>query len=345
MGMVGICITLKVPISMQKLLITGGAGFIGAHCIQLFLAKYPNYYIVNLDKLTYSARRSFALEEKPNYYFVEGDIANFLLVEALFQKFNFDGVIHFAAESHVDRSILDPFLFIKTNIEGTGVLLHAAYNHWFKGPNQSQNPNHQFVYVSTDEVYGSLDAHNKPFTESAMLAPSNPYSASKAAAECLVKSYNHTYGLRTVITRSTNNYGRYQHPEKLIPMVLKNALQKQSIPLHGDGSSIRDWLHVEDHCRAIDCLFHKGQSGQSYNIGGHEEQTNLQIASMICQILDQLKPLYGKSYTSLIYFTSERIGQDRRYALDARKIKETLGWKPTIQLQVGIQDLIRDCIQ
>lgn len=330
---------------MQKLLITGGAGFIGAHCIQFFLKHYPNYYIVNLDKLTYAARRSFALQEKPNYYFVEGDITNVVLVSELFQKFNFDGVIHLAAESHVDRSIVDPLLFIKTNVEGTGVLLHAAYSHWFKAPSQPRNPNHRFVYISTDEVYGALAMHNRPCTEAAMLAPSNPYSASKAAAECLVKGYTHTYGLYTVIARSTNNYGRYQYPEKLIPMVLENALREQFIALHGDGSSIRDWMHVEDHCRAIDCLFHKGQSGQSYNIGANEERTNFEIAWMICQILDRLKPLCDKSYTSFIRFTAERVGQDRRYALDCTKIKKTLGWTPSVGLQEGIQCLVRSHIQ
>lgn len=325
---------------MQKLLITGGAGFIGSHCIELFLKKYPDYYLVNLDKLTYASRLSFALQEKPNYYFVEGDITDFLFVSALFQKFNFDGVIHLAAESHVDRSVLDPLLFIKTNVEGTGVLLHAAYGHWFKAPNQPRNPNHRFLYVSTDEVYGALGDHNKPFTEAAVLAPGNPYSASKAAGECLVNAYAHTYGLHTVVTRSTNNYGMHQYPEKLIPMVLKNALEEKAIPLHGDGSSVRDWLHVEDHCRAIDCIFHKSQSGQSYNIGANEERTNLEITSMICQILDRLKPLSGRSYTSLIRFTPERIGQDKRYALDCTKIKETLGWAPSITLQEGIQHLV-----
>ncbi|WP_342265390.1 dTDP-glucose 4,6-dehydratase [Cardinium endosymbiont of Philonthus spinipes] len=326
---------------MQKLLVTGGAGFIGSHCIELLLKKYPDYYIVNLDKLTYAARLSFALQERPNYYFVEGDVANFVLVGELFQTFNFDGVIHLAAESHVDRSIVDPLLFIKTNVEGTGVLLHAAYNHWFKAPGQPRHAHHRFLYVSTDEVYGALDGRSKPFTETAPLAPTNPYSASKAAGECLVKGYAHTYGLHTVTTRSTNNYGRYQYPEKLIPMVVKNALQEQSIALHGDGSSIRDWLHVEDHSRAIDCVFHKGQSGQSYNIGANEERTNLEIALMICQILDRVKPLSGKSYTSLIGFTAQRAGQDRRYALDCTKIKATLGWVPSIRLQEGIEALVR----
>ncbi|WP_419241291.1 dTDP-glucose 4,6-dehydratase [Cardinium endosymbiont of Nabis limbatus] len=330
---------------MRNLLVTGGAGFIGAHCIKLFLKKYPDYYIVNLDKLTYAARISFALQERPNYYFVEGDITNFALVLSLFQKFNFDAVIHFAAESHVDRSIIDPHLFIKTNIEGTGLLLHAAYSHWFKGPSQPRKLNHRFVYVSTDEVYGALDDHNKPFTESDPLAPTNPYSASKAAGECLVRCYTHTYGLDTVITRSTNNYGRHQYPEKLMPMVLENALQQKPIPLHGDGSSIRDWLHVEDHCRAIDCIFHKGESGASYNIGANQERTNLEIASMICEILDRLKLLSGKSYTSFIHFIAERIGQDRRYALDCTRVKETLGWQPSIPLQAGIEHLVRSRIE
>lgn len=329
---------------MQKLLITGGAGFIGSHCIQFFLKKYPHYYIVNLDKLTYAARISFALQAQPNYYFVAGDITNFLLVSELFQKFNFDGVIHLAAESHVDRSIVDPLLFVKTNLEGTGVLLHAAYRHWFQAPGQPRHPNHRFVYISTDEVYGALDMHHKPFTETDTLAPSNPYSASKAAGECLVQGYAHTYGLNTVITRATNNYGQHQYPEKLIPMVLENALQRQSIALHGDGSSIRDWLHVEDHCRAIDCVLHQGKSGQIYNIGANEARTNLEITSMICHMLDDLKPLSGQSYTSLIRFTVDRIGQDRRYALDCTKIQETLDWAPSITLQEGMERLVRSQI-
>ncbi|AXI24328.1 6-dehydratase [Cardinium endosymbiont of Sogatella furcifera] len=326
---------------MQKLLITGGAGFIGSHCIQFFLKKYPHYYIVNLDKLTYAARISFALQERPNYHFVPGDVTNFWLVSELFQKFNFDGVIHFAAESHVDRSIVDPLLFMKTNVEGTGNLLHAAYRHWFQAPGQPQYPNHRFIYISTDEVYGALDADHRPYIETDTLAPSNPYSASKAAGECIVQGYAHTYGLYTVITRSTNNYGPHQYPEKLIPMVLENALQGQSIALHGDGSSIRDWLHVEDHCRAIDCVLHKGQSGQVYNIGANEARTNLEITSMICHMLDDLKPLSDRSYTSLIRFIADRIGQDRRYALDCTKIQETLGWAPCITLQEGLEQLVR----
>ncbi|WP_243017874.1 MULTISPECIES: dTDP-glucose 4,6-dehydratase [Candidatus Cardinium] len=326
---------------MQKLLITGGAGFIGSHCIEWFLKKHPNYYIVNLDKLTYAARLSFARQQRLNYYFVEGDVTNFLLVSELFQKFNFDRVIHLAAESHVDRSILDPLLFIKSNVEGTATLLHIAYKHWFKGPNQPLHPNHLFLYISTDEVYGALDDNAQPFTEATTLAPNNPYSASKAAAECLVRSYTHTYGLHTIITRSTNNYGPYQDTEKLMPMVLKNALQGKPVSLHGDGRSIRDWLHVEDHCRAIDAVLHSGQSGQYYNIGANQERTNLEIASMICQILDRLKPLRESSYTSLIGFTTERAGQDRRYGLDCTKIKAKLGWTPSIGLEEGIEALVR----
>lgn len=331
---------------MQKLLVTGGAGFIGSHYIQLLLKQYPNYYyIVNLDKLTYAANASFALQEKPNYYFVEGDITNTLLVSTLFQQFNFDGVIHFAAESHVDRSVMDPLLFIKTNVEGTGVLLHAAYRYWFKAANRPRKMHHRFLYISTDEVYGALQDHSAPFTEAAALAPSNPYSASKAAGECLVKSYMHTYGLNAVITRSTNNYGVWQHSEKLIPMVLTNALQRKSILLHGDGNSIRDWLHVEDHCRAIDCVFHRGEGGQYYNIGANTERTNFEIVWMICQVLDRLKPIREGSYTSFIDFTAERVGQDRRYALDCTKIQATLGWQPLITLQEGVESLVRSQLE
>lgn len=329
---------------MQKLLITGGAGFIGSHCIEWFLKQYPNYHIVNLDKLTYAARIDFARQERRNYYFVEGDVADLPLVTALFARFKFDGVIHLAAESHVDRSVVDPLLFIKANVEATGVLLQAAYNHWFEAPHKPRHTNHRFLYASTDEVYGALHDDNQPFVETDLLAPSNPYSATKAAAECLVQGYTHTYGLNTIITRSTNNYGSNQYPEKLIPMIVTKALQKQPIGLHGDGKSIRDWLHVEDHCRAIDCLFHKGKNSEVYNIGANQEKTNLDIAWMIGKILDRLHPTQGQSYTSLIRFTPERIGQDRRYALNWTKIKHSLKWWPSIALDEGIERLVGDYI-
>lgn len=327
---------------MQKLLVTGGAGFIGSHLIHLFLRQYPHYFIVNLDKLTYAANRCFLkkLKDNQNYHFVEGDITDFSLVSRLFEQFGFDGVIHLAAESHVDRAIRDPLLFIKTNIEGTGVLLHAAYLHWLHKSDHREPACKRFLYVSTDEVYGSLDNNTIQFTEYSPINPKNPYSSSKAAGECLVYSYIHTYKLNAIITRSTNNYGPRQHSEKLIPMVLKHALEKTPILLHGNGSSIRDWLHVADHCRAIDCIFHNGQNGTCYNIGANEERTNLEIASMICTILDDLKPLANKTYSSFISFIAERAGQDRRYALDCIKLRETLGWQPSITLQQGIEHLI-----
>lgn len=326
---------------MQKLLVTGGAGFIGSHLIHFLLKKYPQYFIVNLDKLTYAVDKCFlqVLSHNQNYHFVEGDVIDFALVSKLFEVFNFDGVIHLAAESHVDRSISDPLLFVKTNIEGTGVLLHAAYLHWINKPEQIDPVFKRFLYVSTDEVYGSLDVKVMPLTEDAQLNPRNPYSSSKAAGECLVNAYMNTYKLNAVITRATNNYGPRQHPEKLIPMVLKHALEQKPILLHGNGSSIRDWLHVEDHCSALDCIFHNGQSG-CYNIGANEERTNLEMASMICNILDDVKPLKEKKYESFISFITERVGQDRRYALDATKLRKTLGWHPSITLQQGIKQLI-----
>ncbi|WP_339044603.1 dTDP-glucose 4,6-dehydratase [Cardinium endosymbiont of Tipula unca] len=327
---------------MQKLLVTGGAGFIGSHLIHLFLKQHPQYFIVNLDKLTYAANRYFLqeLNNNPNHHFVEGDVTDFSLVSKLFEEFEFDGVIHLAAESHVDRSISDPLLFVKTNIEGTGVLLHAAYLHWLNKSDQATPAFKRFLYISTDEVCGPLDNDTVLFTEHSPINPKNPYSSSKAAGECLVHSYIHTYKLNAIITRSTNNYGPRQHPEKLIPMVLKHALEQRPILLHGDGSSIRDWLHVEDHCRAIDCIFHNGQHGACYNIGANEERTNLEIASMICTILDSLQPLKKHTYNAFISFIAERLGQDRRYGLNYTKLRETLGWKPSITLQKGIEHLV-----
>ena len=329
---------------MRKILLTGGAGFIGSYCLEMLLQRYPDYYVVNIDKLTY-ASDLFRLKKHiktPNYHFVPGDITDVLLVDHLFNQFQFDAVIHIAAESHVDRSIIDPSLFVKNNIEGTHVLLHTAYTHWFEGPKQVRSNflNHRLLYISTDEVYGALSDAIDSFREDAPMAPTNPYSASKAAAECLVNAYRHTYGLDTVVTRSTNNYGIGQHPEKLIPMVVDRALKGQAIPLHGDGGMIRAWLHVTDHVRAIDLAFHQGKSGHTYNITAHDERTNLEVAHMICKLLDRMKPLTQKSYTALITFVADRPGQDRCYALDNTKISEELGWKPLISFQEGLEQLV-----
>ncbi|MBX9890577.1 MAG: dTDP-glucose 4,6-dehydratase [Amoebophilaceae bacterium] len=329
---------------MRKILLTGGAGFIGAYCLEMLLQKYPDYYVVNIDKLTYASDLSRLKKhiKNPNYHFVLGDITDVLLVAHLFNQFQFDAVIHIAAESHVDRSIIDPPLFVKTNIEGTNVLLHAAYTHWFEGPKQVRSNflHHRFLYISTDEVYGSLSDPIDAFREDAPMAPTNPYSGSKAAAECLVNAYLHSYGLDMVVTRSTNNYGIGQHSEKLIPMVVDRALKGQSIPLHGDGGMIREWLHVTDHVRAIDLVFHQGKSGHTYNIGSYDRRTNLAVAHMICKLLDRMKPLAEKSYTALITFVADRPSQDRRYALDNRKISEQLGWKPMISFQEGLEELV-----
>ncbi len=333
---------------MRKILITGGAGFIGTHCLQWLEKRYPHYFLVNLDNLTYAARPDAleSLHHNPNYCFVRGDISDSGLVKALFQRFHFDHVIHLAAESHVDRSIVDPLLFVQTNVTGTAVLLQAAYEYWFEAPNQPKSAfeAHRFLYVSTDEVYGALNDNHTLFVEPMPLVPNNPYSASKAGAECLVRSYGHTYGLNTVITRSTNNYGFGQYREKLIPMVLHCALADEPILLHGTGDSIRDWLHVSDHCSAMDLLLHKGQPGQCYNIGAGMERTNLSVAHAICTLLDAYKPLKNKSYTSLIEFCAERPGQDRRYALDTRKIRESVGWKPSIGFEEGIQQLVQGAV-
>lgn len=333
---------------MRKILITGGAGFIGTHCVQWFARRYPNYFLVNLDKITYAARPDAleSMQHNPNYCFVSGDICDSALVKTLFQRFNFDSVIHLAAETHVDRSIVDPLLFVQTNVTGTAVLLQAAYEHWFKGPNQPKSTfeTHRFLHVSTDEVYGALNDNHSLFVEHMPLAPNNPYSASKAGGECLVRSYGHTYGLNTVITRSTNNYGSGQHREKLISMVLHCALAAKPILLHGTGGSIRDWLHVEDHCSAMDILLHQGQPGQCYNIGARMERTNLSVAQTICTLLDACKPLKNKSYASLISFCAERLGQDRRYALDTSKITQSVGWKPSIGFETGLQQLVHQSV-
>lgn len=333
---------------MQSILITGGAGFIGAHFVELFSKQYPNYCIVNVDKLTYASHLAKIehLAHHSNYHFIQGDITNPHLLEALFKQFKFDGLIHMAAESHVDNSILDPNLFVQTNIQGTHVVLYAAYNHWFDAP-QKVKPayaNHRFLYVSTDEVYGALPVGGEPFLESSALNPSNPYSASKAAGECLVKAYRTSYGLQATITRSTNNYGPGQHKEKLIPMILSQALEEQPIYLHGDGRSMRDWLHVKDHCRALDLVFHKGLVGQDYNISADNGCTNLEVAYRICRYLDRFRPLAGKSYRGLITFVQDRVGQDKHYALNHDKIAQTLGWQPIIPFEQGLEALVLETI-
>ncbi|MEW5953094.1 MAG: dTDP-glucose 4,6-dehydratase [Bacillota bacterium] len=309
--------------NVKRILVAGGAGFIGSNFIRYMLNKYQNYRLINLDKLTYAGNLD-NLEDvasDPKYAFVRGDIAEGALVEQLFGE-GVDYIVNFAAESHVDRSIIEPDLFVRTNVVGTQVLLQAAYRHRIK----------KYVQISTDEVYGSLEETGL-FTEDSPLLPNSPYSASKAGADLLVRAYHMTYGVPVNITRCSNNYGPYQHPEKLIPLFVANALEDKELPLYGDGRNVRDWLHVLDHCRAIDLVMHRGKNGEIYNVGGNNEQSNLEITRLILGIL-------GKP-ESIIKFVADRPGHDRRYAVDAGKIQGDLGWQPGYDFVRGIKETVR----
>jgi dTDP-glucose 4,6-dehydratase len=323
----------------KTILITGGAGFIGSNFVSYFLKKYPKYRIVNLDKLTYAGNLNNIKEIKhhPNYVFVRGDICDAKLISKIFKKYDIQGVIHFAAESHVDNSISGPLPFIKTNIEGTFILLEAAKNYWlevaFKYKKKYKHC--RFHHISSDEVYGSLRS-NGLFKETTPYAPNSPYSASKASSDFLVRAYHHTYGLNVTTSNCSNTYGPKQHVEKLIPTIIRKALNKEPIPIYGDGKNVRDWLYVLDHCKGIDLVFHKGKSGETYNIGGRNERNNLEIVNIICKILDRLKPLKDKSYKEFISFVNDRPGHDRRYAIDATKIEKELGWKAQEMFDTGI---------
>jgi len=325
---------------MKTILVTGGAGFIGSNFIPYFISSHPDYKIVNLDALTYAGNLANLkeVEENPNYTFVKGDICDRALVETLFKENNFNGVIHFAAESHVDNSISGPEAFIKTNINGTFTLLDVARKSWMNGPFEFRNgcSSNRFLHVSTDEVYGTLGKEGL-FKETTPYAPNSPYSASKASSDLLVRSYFHTYGLNVVTTNCSNNYGPKQHNEKLIPTIIRKAISGQPIPIYGDGMNVRDWLYVLDHAKGIDMAFCKGVNGETYNIGGRNERTNNQIVSAICEILDKRKPLSsGKSYKEQITYVKDRAGHDKRYAIDASKIESELGWKAEENFESGI---------
>jgi dTDP-glucose 4,6-dehydratase len=325
----------------KTILLTGCAGFIGSNFVPYFLEKYPNYNLINLDLLTYAGdlKNLKEIEGHPRYRFIKGDICNRELVEYIFSEFDIKGVIHFAAESHVDNSIKDPELFIKTNVNGTFTLLDVAYKYWMEKPfnYKEEYSGCRFHHISTDEVYGTLSEDPKDlFTETTPYAPNSPYSSSKASSDMLVRAYRETYGLNTLITNCSNNYGPKQHDEKLIPTIIKNALNKKPIPIYGDGKNIRDWLYVLDHCKGIDLAFHKGKAGEVYNIGGRNERTNLQIVSVICKILDERVPQPNFSYKSLITFVEDRAGHDRRYAIDASRIENELGWKADENFDSGI---------
>ncbi len=320
-------------------LVTGGAGFIGSNFIIHYLRQHPNHRLVNLDLLTYAGNPDNLVEvaDNPNYIFVKGDIGDYELVRRLFDEYDFAGVYHFAAESHVDNSISGPAAFIQTNINGTFTLLEAARQHWLEGPGQVKpgKEGHRFLHVSTDEVYGSLGPEGL-FTETTPYAPNSPYSASKASSDFLVRAYHHTYGLNVVTTNCSNNYGPRQHPEKLIPTIIRHALAGEPIPIYGDGRNIRDWLYVLDHCKGIELAFSKGRTGETYNIGGKNERDNLYIAHKICSLLDEKKPRQAGSYAELITFVTDRPGHDRRYAIDASKIENELGWQAEEDFESGI---------
>ncbi len=324
----------------KSILLTGTAGFIGSNFVPYFLEKYPEYNLVNLDLLTYAGNLENLKECEGNarYKFIKGDICNRELVEFIFNEYDIQGVIHFAAESHVDNSIKNPGVFIQTNVNGTFTLLDAAYKYWMEKP-FTWKPKYQdcrFHHISTDEVYGTLSLDPSDlFTESTPYAPNSPYSASKASSDMIVRSYQETYGMDTVITNCSNNYGPKQHDEKLIPTIIRRALAGESIPIYGDGKNIRDWLYVLDHCKGIDLVYHTGKTGEVYNIGGRNERTNLQIVDAITTILDQRVPK-GKSYKELITFVEDRAGHDRRYAIDATKLESELGWKADENFDTGI---------
>lgn len=322
----------------KHVLVTGCAGFIGSNFVPYFLEKYPDYHLVNLDLLTYAGNLDNLVEvqNSERYTFVQGDICDRTLVESIFEDYNIQGVIHFAAESHVDNSIKNPGVFIETNVNGTFTLIDVAYKNWMEKPyvHLEGYEECRFHHISTDEVYGTLGATGL-FTEMTSYAPNSPYSASKAGSDMIVRAYHHTYGMNTVITNCSNNYGPKQHDEKLIPTIIRKALSHQKIPIYGDGKNIRDWLYVLDHCKGIDLVFHEGNSGETYNIGGRNERDNLYIAHKICEILDTLKPK-KTSYKELITFVEDRAGHDRRYAIDATKIETKLGWEAEENFESGI---------
>ena len=323
----------------KSILVTGGAGFIGSNFVPYFAKKYPEYRIFNLDKLTYAANLNNLAEcrDMPNYKFIQGDICDANLVDAIFQDCDIRGVIHFAAESHVDNSITGPRAFINTNVMGTTNLLESARGHWMDAPHRVK-PGHEsdrFHHISTDEVYGALGSTGL-FTETTPYDPSSPYSASKAASDHLVSAWHRTFGLNTTISNCSNNYGPKQHPEKLIPKIIQNCVNWQPIPIYGRGENVRDWLYVLDHARAIDLIFHNGRGGQTYNIGGHNERTNMQIVNTICAIMDKKMPRQSGKYSDLITFVADRPGHDLRYAIDASKLERELGWRANETFDRGI---------
>lgn len=320
----------------KTILITGGAGFIGSHVVNLFVNKYPDYKIVNLDSLTYAGNLENlqAVEDKPNYIFEKADITDQEAIDFLFDKYAFDAIIHLAAESHVDRSIMEPLSFVKTNVLGTGILLNACRALW-----KGQPEGKLFYHISTDEVYGSLGKEGL-FTEKTRYDPRSPYSASKASSDHLVRAYFHTYNLPVVISNCSNNYGSHQFPEKLIPLAISNIKNNKPVPVYGKGENVRDWLWVNDHARAIDVIFHQGKKGETYNIGGFNEWKNIDLVHLLCDIMDKKLNREKGASAKLITFVTDRAGHDLRYAIDATKLDRELGWLPSLQFEEGLEKTV-----